>query len=864
MVYIMDLAESFAEIVGEDNVRTDLVERACYSRDMSVHEGVPEAVVFARTTEQISRILKKANKGRIPVIARGSGTSVTGAVLAFRNRGIVLDLSRMNRIKEINRENGYAVVEPGVICSQLNAALEPTHFFPPEPSSAMLASIGGMVSTNASGERALKYGTTKNYLMALEVVLADGKILRTGAKTPKSSVGYSLTHLFCQSEGTLGLITEITVKIIPVPSYIAFGQANFPSVEDAGLAAEQILKGGLPLSSCEILDRTSIDVAVKTMGLEIPDEVGCMMFLEIDGQRDSVIGRIEEIDRICTANKGLGNEWSDDPAKRAEMWAARQGLVSSLSKVKRGTRLIPLVEDFGVPINKIPDTIRAIQAIGEKHDFPMSIFGHVGDGNLHAVILLDPRNRGAWEKARKISDDLIDLTLRFDGTLSAEHGVGMAKSPYIREELDVGAEVMQKIKMSLDPNNILNPGKMGMDHSVNDIYEQFAFEEFSKEPSRIQSFGKEIDDEILACIQCGFCRLGCPTYKETSLESFNARGRVILAYNLLTGKLEPSDEMAKRFYDCTTCLNCRSTCPAEIEVAAIVGACRKRLADKGYLPDCFKPMLESLRSHGNPFGEPAEKRTEIFPEGLKKAEGDLDVLLFMGCMPSYQDIRIAPALTKIMERVKHRYGVLGELERCCGYIAHLVGGESDFMALMDENLDRFSKHGSPIIVTTCAGCHKTFKELYPRFARGSVPEAVHFVEYIDRLIQEGEISFQGSFEKKVIYHDPCDLGRHLGIYEPPRRILQAIPGLDPIEFQQNRALAHCCGGGGGMKAFDDPLSDAIAYKRVIQAVESGAEVIVSACPSCKRNLQLGASRLRKEKKGRVQVMDITEVMAKCL
>jgi glycolate oxidase len=600
------------------------------------------------------------------------------------------------------------------------------------------------------------------------------------------------------------------------------------------------------------------------MGLEIPDKVGCMMFLEIDGPKDSVLGQIEEIDRICGENKGLGNEWSDDPAKRAGMWAARQGLVSSLSKVKRGTRLMPLVEDFGVPINRIPDTIRAIQAIGQKYDFPMCIFGHVGDGNLHAVILLDARDKEGWEKAKRISDDLIDLTLRFEGTFTAEHGVGMAKSPYIRKELDVGAEVMQGIKSTLDPNNILNPGKMGLDDSIEDIYQQFAFQEFSEEPSRIQSFGKEVDDEILACIQCGFCRLGCPTYDETSLESLNARGRVILAYNLLTGKLEPSEEVAQRFYDCTTCLNCRSTCPAGIEVADIVEACRDRLAGKGYLPDVFKPMLESLRRHGNPFGEPAEKRTEIFPEGLKKAEGALDVLLFMGCMPSYQDIRIVPALGKIMEGIDLRYGVLGDLERCCGYIAHLIGSSRDFVALMDENLDHFSKHGSPTLVTTCAGCHRTFKELYPKYANGPVPKAVHFVEYIDQLIQEGEIRFKKSFEKKVIYHDPCDLGRHLGIYEPPRRILQAVPGLELLEFKQNRAMAKCCGGGGGMKAFDDPLSDAIAYKRADQAFEAGAEVMVSACPSCKRNLQLGASRVRKEKEGRIQVMDITEVMAKCL
>ena len=212
---------------------------------MSVHEGIPDAIVFAKTTEEVSKILKLANDHEIKVIPRGSGTSTTGAVLPCFG-GIILDVSRMNKIKEINRKDGYAVVEPGVICQQLNNALAPTHFFPPDPGSATIASIGGMVSTNASGNRAIKYGATKDYILGLEVVLADGRVMRTGSIVPKTSSGYDLAHLFCRAEGTLGVITEITVKILPMPEYIAFAQAWFPSVEDAGKAAEGILTAGSP------------------------------------------------------------------------------------------------------------------------------------------------------------------------------------------------------------------------------------------------------------------------------------------------------------------------------------------------------------------------------------------------------------------------------------------------------------------------------------------------------------------------------------------------------------------------------------------------------------------------------------------
>ena len=203
MEYIKDLIQ----IVGEKNVKTDRIERLCYSRDMSVHEGVADAIVFAKTTDEVSKILKLANDREIKVTPRGSGTSTTGAVLPCFG-GIILDVSRMNKIKEINRKDGYAVVEPGVICQQLNNALAPTHFFPPDPGSATMASIGGMVSTNASGNRAIKYGATKDYILALEVVLADGRVMRTGSIVPKTSSGYDLAHLFCRAEGTLGVMTE--------------------------------------------------------------------------------------------------------------------------------------------------------------------------------------------------------------------------------------------------------------------------------------------------------------------------------------------------------------------------------------------------------------------------------------------------------------------------------------------------------------------------------------------------------------------------------------------------------------------------------------------------------------------------------
>jgi glycolate oxidase len=275
-------------------------------------------------------------------------------------------------------------------------------------------------------------------------------------------------------------------------------------------------------------------------------------------------------------------------------------------------------------------------------------------------------------------------------------------------------------------------------------------------------------------------------------------------------------------------------------------------------------MLESIQERGNPFGEDVEKRTETYPSSFVQPDGQVDAMLFLGCVPSYQDSRIVPAVMKLMDRVGVHYGTMGSREHCCGYLAYLVGSMGEFRKSMDANLALWEKNPAGVLVTTCAGCYKTIKDLYPKHSDRPVPQVLHLVEYMDRLIQDGKIPFKGSFPAKVVYHDPCDLGRHMNVFDPPRRVLQAVPGVQLLEFPMNRLLAKCCGGGGGLKGFDFGMSDDIAFKRVQQARDVGAEVIVSACPSCKRSLQAAAGRLKREEKVKIQVMDITEVLAKAL
>jgi len=517
-----------------------------------------------------------------------------------------------------------------------------------------------------------------------------------------------------------------------------------------------------------------------------------------------------------------------------------------------------------VPVSKIPETIKHIQRIGKKHGFPIATFGHIGDGNLHATFIMDVKKKKEWEAVKKIALELAEVTMAMEGTLSAEHGLGMSKSPFVNRELGrVGRDVMQGIKKALDPANILNPGKMGLAGSISDLFARSAFDPLRKGAKGVASFG-EVDNEIVACIQCGFCQAGCPTYAQTGLEAMNARGRVTLAFEMLTGRLKPGPELAERLYQCMLCLNCKYTCPAQINVTDIVQAARQRLVEKGYLPKAFKKLMSDLLELGNPLGQPVNTRTDSFPADYKPA-AKAETLLHLGCVGSYQDVKIIPAVMKILKAAGEEFTTLGEEESCCGYLAYLVGDMPTFNQAAKVNLKKFKKAGIKNLVTTCAGCHKTFHDLYPKYGHKAGYQSEHVVMVLERLIEAGKLKFAPAGKPlKVAYHDPCDLGRHMGIYEPPRKVIKALPGVELLEFAQNRALAKCCGGGGGMKAFDLELGSDIAFARIKQALDLGADMVVSACPSCKNSLNQAAARARKEGLGKIKVQDITEMVAQRL
>lgn len=855
--------DTLCKMFDQGQVVTDQLELACYARDMSIHLGRPEAIVIPETIDQVRQLMSWAHKTGTPVTPRGAGTSVTGAILPYAG-GVVVDLCRLNRIVAVRKEDGLAVVEAGVICKDLNQALEPTHFFAPDPGSSSVCTIGGMVACNASGLRAVKYGTTKDHVLGVKVVLPDGRLVKTGSDAPKNSSGLDLTRLMVCSEGTLAIIVEVTVKIIPKPDKVAFARALYDSVEAAGRTVSEILARGIPLAVCEIMDRVSIRVVNKATGLELP-EADAMLVMEVDGHAAAVDDQIQQIHAIAIENGAVEATADDDPAARGSLWRGRQALVPSLSRLIPGKRLIPVCEDFGVPISKIPETIRRTQALAKQFDILVATFGHVGDGNIHATFIGDVRSEDDWRKIRLMGEGLIELALELGGTLTAEHGVGLARSPFLRREHGDGVDVMRAIKGAIDPKGIMNPGKAGLDDTLADPFDNFAFENVVGSPATMRTLGEEMDNEVLVCVQCGFCRAVCPVFSVTGMESTNARGRMILAYDYLAGRIEAGPALAEKFYQCTTCGNCTTACPSRLKVCDVVESCRRELLKSGFIPEGLSNAVNAIADVGNPYQMPAEGRLESYPKELRDVvepgvSDAPEILVYLGCVPSLIDTKITPSSLKLLKGAGVKMTALGSEESCCGYLAHLAGDEPAFEEAAKRNKDRLDASSVQTVVTPCAGCFKTMSQLYPDANQSLRAEVVHLTDYLLELVRTGRLALESSIAKRVTYHDPCDLGRHLGKYDAPRELLSSIPGLELVEMARNREQARCCGGGGGVAAVDPDLSVQMALARARDAANVGAEVIVSACASCKKNLSKGAKLLRREGGPKIKVVDLSELI----
>ena len=455
----MVVLEDLRQIVG-DRVTASPTELYCYSSDASLVGGMPDYVVRPKSTTEVAQILCLASEFEVSVTARGAGTGLAGGAVPVKG-GIVLDMSGMNRIIEIDVDNLQVVVEPGIVLDKLNEALEPHgFFFPPDPGSSAMCTIGGLISNNGSGMRCVKYGTCRNYVLDLEVVLADGHIINTGSKMLKSSAGYDLTRLMIGAEGTLGVITEIVLKIIPLPETRKLVIASFETAETAGKAVIKTFSSGIIPSACEILDRTTIQVLKRCdPDLFIPDDD--VVLFEVDGTMSSVDESAQRIVDVC-ATLASSIRIASGKSEMDEIWAARRLVGAAVSRLDPAKSRVYVGEDAGVPLKQIPNLIKRVQEISDEFDVPAMKYGHIGDGNLHVALFIDVMDKSQWKRLMHAADKIHRAAIDLGGTVSCEHGIGRAKAQYMDDQCGPALDTMRAIKAALDPKGILNPGKLGL------------------------------------------------------------------------------------------------------------------------------------------------------------------------------------------------------------------------------------------------------------------------------------------------------------------------------------------------------------------------------------------------------------------
>ncbi|MBF7042269.1 FAD-binding protein [Campylobacter volucris] len=452
----------FQNLLGNDNAFFDEVHKRAYSYDATKKHYLPDGVLFPRNEEDVSQILKYCNEEKIIIIPRGSGSGYTGGALAV-NGGLVLSFEKhMNKILEIDFENLVAVVEPGVINVNLQKALsEFGLFYPPDPASMEYSSIGGNVSENAGGMRAAKYGITKDYVMALRAVLPNGEVIKAGKKTIKDVAGYNLAGILIASEGSLAVLTQITLKLVALPKFKKTAMGIFDNIDDAMNAVYKTLSKGVTPVSMEFLDQLSIQALEYKFNKGLPTDAGAILIADVDGNVEEAIkADLQILEQNFLESKAREFRVAKDEQESADIWFARRNCSQSITMYGN----LKLNEDITVPRSKLPELLKGIEQISKKYGFKIPCFGHAGDGNVHTnVMVSDKNNPELVKKGYEAVEEVFKLTISLGGTLSGEHGIGLSKAPFMKLAFsEAEMELMRNIKKAFDPNNILNPFKMGL------------------------------------------------------------------------------------------------------------------------------------------------------------------------------------------------------------------------------------------------------------------------------------------------------------------------------------------------------------------------------------------------------------------
>ncbi|WP_216829007.1 glycolate oxidase subunit GlcD [Alkalihalobacterium elongatum] len=453
-----EVKEKLVQIVGPKNLLDSQESLLVYSYDATPnYQAMPDAVIKPRNTKDVQEIVKVCNEYKVPIVPRGSGTNLCAGTCPLEG-GIVMLFTHMNKILEIDEENLTVTVQPGVITlDMINAVEAKGLFYPPDPSSMKISTIGGNINENSGGLRGLKYGVTRDYVIALEVVLPNGDVIRTGGKLAKDVAGYDFTRLMVGAEGTLGVITEATLKLIPIPETKKTMLALFDSLEASGAAVSSIIANKIIPATLEFMDQSTLEVVEDFAKIGLPTDVGAVLLIEQDGPREVVERDIEKIAQICREEQAKSVQIAQTAEEGLALATARRAALSALARKKPTT----ILEDATVPRSKIAEMVKAIDEIAEKHQVEICTFGHAGDGNLHPTCMTDARNKEEIERVEEAFADIFAKAIELGGTITGEHGVGVMKAPYLAWKLgEEGVNAMKTLKFAFDPNNIMNPGKV--------------------------------------------------------------------------------------------------------------------------------------------------------------------------------------------------------------------------------------------------------------------------------------------------------------------------------------------------------------------------------------------------------------------
>jgi glycolate oxidase len=445
------------EIVGAAHFTDAREDLLCYAYDATQQQYLPEAVLFPGGVDEVSAILALANERRVPVVPRGAGSGFSGGALPVRG-GVVMAMSRFDRILSIDADNLVAEVEPAVVTARFQAAAAQQRlFYPPDPASHTFSTLGGNIAENAGGMSAVKYGVTRDYVRGLEVVLPSGEVVHTGSACAKDVVGYDLTTLFVGSEGTLGVVTKAILRLLPMPEARQTLTATFGAMAAAAKTVSEIIAAGIVPATLEFLDGASIRAVERHAKLGLPTAAECFLLIEVDGDAGCIDRPLQRVQEICRKNNSLEVNIAREKADQDELWRARRAVSPALRAVSR----YRMNEDIVVPRSRIPEMIARIRTTGEKYGIPIVNFGHAGDGNIHVTVMAGPDGEADLPRMNDAVADIFADTVALGGRISGEHGIGLAKQPYIGLNLDPPTlNLCQRLKKTLDPNNILNPGKI--------------------------------------------------------------------------------------------------------------------------------------------------------------------------------------------------------------------------------------------------------------------------------------------------------------------------------------------------------------------------------------------------------------------